>query len=117
MRPRVYISGPITKGERNINFWQACEAQSLLMRLGYAPLNPILSMLAPFAWQPEFTHDLWLAADLPWVAAADAVLRLPGESLGADMECDYARRKDIPVFDDIETLERWRDEIYATRVA
>jgi len=36
--------------------------------------------------------------DLPWLGAADAVLRLPGESLGAEIEVAEARQLGIPVF-------------------
>lgn len=97
-RPRIYLSGPISKGNRNFNFHQAVEAQRALMQLGFAVLNPMTSMLLPFAWQEEFPHDMWLECDLPWVEVADAVYRLRGESVGADRECDHAHACGVPVF-------------------
>jgi hypothetical protein len=46
----------------------------------------------------------WYGVDLPWVAAADALLRLPGDSVGADLEEVEARHRRIPVFYDVESL-------------
>lgn len=103
-RKRVYISGPITRGDRNWNVYQAFNAQRLLMRAGFAPLNPMASCCFPFAWEPDFPHELWMETDLPWVEVADAVLRLPGESQGADAECAFAREKGIPVYDSLAYL-------------
>ena len=45
-----------------------------------------------------------MAIELPWVAVADALLRLPGESVGADIEVGEARRLGIPVFAAIADL-------------
>ena len=42
--------------------------------------------------------------ELPWVAVADALLRLPGESLGADLEVARAEAIGIPVFATIADL-------------
>ena len=104
-RLRVYISGPITLGDRQHNFDQAAAAHARLMLAGFAVLNPMLTMRLPFGWDSEqFPHDLWLAGCLPWVSVADAVLRLPGESRGADLECAYAGLRGIPVFYDIVEL-------------
>jgi len=44
MRPRVYISGPITKGDRDANFQQAADVHRELMAAGFAVFNPMLSM-------------------------------------------------------------------------
>jgi hypothetical protein len=96
------VSGPITKGDRQHNFNQAADAQKALMAAGFAVLNPMLSMAMPGAF--DIPHEEWIANDLPWVTAADAVLRLPGESQGADIECDHARCHGIPVFCTIDGL-------------
>ena len=108
-RPKVYISGPITKGNRNWNYYQACEVERKLMLAGFAPLNPMRSMALPFAWQDDMPHDLWIEVDLPWVECSNAVLRLPGESKGADIECNHARDFGVPVFYELKDLEEWRD--------
>ena len=101
-RPLVYIACPITLGDRESNFRQACISQKLLMRHGLAVINPALTMKVPGAW--DIPHDAWMENALPQVARVDAVLRLPGESVGADLECAHARQHGIPVFVDEETL-------------
>ena len=103
---RVYVSGPITKGNRTINFAQACEAQRLLMETGdYAVWNPMLTMLHPD--EKNISWETWLAGDLKWIEVADLLIRLPGYSLGAEKECNHARELGIPVFEaaDVECLK------------
>jgi uncharacterized protein DUF4406 len=95
MRKRVYISGPITKGDRNENFSQAAKAQIELMLAGYTTYNPMLSM-ANYASE-DCDWETWLQCDEEWVAVSHLVLRLPGGSLGAERECDFARSRQIPV--------------------
>lgn len=102
LRPTTYLSGPITKGDRQHNFDQAADAQRRLMAAGFAVLNPMLTMLLPGAW--DIPHSTWIDNDLPWIAKAKAVLRLPGESVGADQEVAFARLKGISVYDDIDHL-------------
>ena len=87
-RPRVYLACPVTLGDREHNFRQASDMHLELMTNGFAVLNPALTMRLPWAW--DRPHAEWLECCLPWVAVADVVLRLPGESKGADMECDFA---------------------------
>jgi hypothetical protein len=103
MRQLVYIACPLTLGDRDLNFACACAAQRTLMREGYAPINPGLTVKLPGCW--EIPHATWVECSLPLVAAADAVLRLPGESVGADAEVAYAESHGIPVFYSIEELQ------------
>lgn len=94
-RQRVYLSGPITMGNRAHNYYQAAEAQRLLMQAGYAVLNPMLSMMHPDG--NNISWDDWIASDLPWVEVSDVVVRLPGESKGAEAEVTHAEKFGIPV--------------------
>ena len=100
---KVYLSGPISQGNRAENLRQADEAFMRLRELGYAVLNPMWSARMPGAF--DIPHARWIENDLAWVECADAVLRLPGESVGAEIECDHARRWGIPVYDSIADLE------------
>jgi hypothetical protein len=109
-RLKVYISGPISKGNRNDNFHRAAKVEEWLMLNGFAPLNPMRSMVMPHAWQENMPHSVWLECDLPWVAAADAVIRLAGESAGADMECEHAHQLNIPVLYGLEDFKSWAEE-------
>lgn len=109
-RPLVYIACPITAGNRNHNYHQAHEAERELMLRGFAPQNPAHTMVLPFAWEKDFTHELWLDCCYPLIERMDAIYRLPGFSVGADAELRHALRHDIPVFYDIPSLEKWRDD-------
>ncbi len=106
-RPLIYISGPISKGNRNLHLLQSLEAHRELMQCGFSVINPMLNMLAPFnssLGDAHLTHEDWMENDLPCVRVADAVLRLPGHSLGGDMECLYAERVGVPVYKTVEEL-------------
>ncbi|HEY1188318.1 MAG TPA: hypothetical protein VGE74_11710, partial [Gemmata sp.] len=96
---RVYIAGPITKGDLQHNINQASEAFERLALAGLAPFCPQWSAFAGPCSRPyhisqvvgfakpqpnKLTHADWLRVDLAWVRCASAVLRLPGESVGAD---------------------------------
>jgi hypothetical protein len=103
MRPRVYISGPLTSSDNvNENLARAMHAARALIDAGFAPFCPHLT----YHIDPgeEYPHDLWMAVELPWVAVAEAVLRLPGESSGADIEVQAAERLRIPQFNSIADL-------------
>ena len=110
-RLRVYISGPITAGNRNKNFAQAADAQKALMLAGFAPMNPMATMTLPFAWDADVPHHVWMECDFPWVEVAHAVLRLPGYSVGADAEVQHAMQHGIPVFFGLDQLAAWRESL------
>lgn len=111
---RIYISGPITKGDRTHNIQQATDAAYRLIEAGFAPFCPHLSCFYPFA--EELPHQTWIDVDLPWVAVSDAILLLPGESKGAEMECEFANANDIPVFTDLRDLIlHFQSEVASTR--
>lgn len=113
MRKRIYCSGPISKGDIHLNIEMARVAMKQLIRAGFAVLAPQLACYldgdVPKAGAGGFTHAEWLSNDLSWVAASDAVLRLPGESIGADMETKEAEYLAIPVFHSIEDLVSFFD--------
>lgn len=120
-RPRVYIAGPISRGDLAVNINRATDAFVRLAQAGVAPLCPHWSVYAKpvttfqgvvcceatVAGHPDLSHADWMGVDLPWVEVADAVLRLPGESAGAEMETAHARAHGIPVFDSVEAVVAW----------
>lgn len=105
-RTKAYLSGPITLGDRSENLCRFLQAHRILLDRGFAPLNPGLSMLIPWAW--DVPHKAWLEADLPWVEVADLVIRMPGLSTGADMEVGHAKKHGIPVLfiENLSDLEK-----------
>lgn len=104
-RLRVYVAGPIMRGDRAANIRRGIEAGEAVLQAGLLPFIPFLNE----AWHDLFpkTHDEWLSFDLPWLETCHAVLRLPGESKGADMEESHARLKGIPVFYELAKLVTW----------
>lgn len=96
-RLRVYIAGPLSgSGDREANVKNAIVAGKVCIQNGLAPLIPHLTHYV----DPDdsLTHQVWLAVDLPWVSVADALLRLPGQSKGADMEVERANEAGVPIF-------------------
>ena len=133
---RVYIAGPISKGNLAANVNQATEAFVRLAKAGLAPFCPHWSVYAKPCrpgldfhggadegmfvvmddrcectgtrnGNDEMTHADWMGIDLPWVSVAEAVLRLPGESTGADLEVKEAYARGIPVFHRTEDVIAW----------
>lgn len=121
MKKVVYISAPMKLGDRLHNISQADDAHAKLMQAGYSVINPVLNFYAGNAYTSphtgevlantdrkgefyQFTHADWLSCDKAQVAKCDAVLRLPGESVGADEETAFARQLRIPVFHSIDSL-------------
>lgn len=103
MRKRIYISGPLTSSGNVLeNIERAMNAARMLIDNGFAPFCPHLT----YHVDPGETipHSVWMEAELPWLTMAHAVLRLPGESVGADIETDQARKLGIPIFHSIKAL-------------
>jgi len=100
----VYIAGPYTKPDPCENTKNAVDAANRLLDV-CAPFIPHLShfwhTMAP---KP---YPLWLSLDLEYLARCDALLRLPGDSSGADGEVEFAEANGIPVFYDEDALRAW----------
>lgn len=108
MRMRVYVAGPITKGDLRENINKARAAGDQLLKAGFAPLVPHLTCYwagdTPEVLPSGTVQEDWYAIDLPWVAVSEAVVRIPGESTGADKEVALARSLGIPVYESVESL-------------
>ncbi len=94
---RVFISSPYTLGDTCANVRRQHDAFRALIDLGHAPFAPLLShyqqLIHPIGWES------WMSWCLQWVEQCQLVLRLPGESRGADIECVRARELFIPVLE------------------
>lgn len=97
----VYIAGPISSdplgGTRN-----AILAAAQLRAMGFGFICPHLSVLMEMVSPQGYAS--WMELDLELVGRADAVLRLPGESSGADDEVNHAYKIGIPVYRDLRQL-------------
>ena len=98
----VYIASAYTRGDQAENVKAQIDAADKLMNFGFAVYVPLLShfqhMIHPRPYQD------WIILDNIWVLKCDLVLRLHGESKGADAECQLARDNNIPVYYDTVLL-------------
>lgn len=107
----VYVAGPISRGDLRGNIRRACEAGLALMRARIPVLVPHLTCYmggpAPEVLPAGTTPADWYGMDAVLVGRCDALLRLPGESAGADLEADRMRRLGRPVFSRVEEVIAW----------
>lgn len=104
LKPRIYIAGPISIGNQFHNAANGIRAASAVFHLGAIPYCPHLTALWDFV-DPSMRHEDWMEICFAWIPQCDAVLRIPGESHGADRECEYARSLGIPVVDSMAAVE------------
>ena len=105
-RPRIYIAGPISKGDRDANVQAGITAGRDLLNAGFAPFIPHLShIIEPGALIGTPEYEQWLELDFSYISVCDALFRLPGESAGADREVAFAESIGIPVFTSLEALK------------
>lgn len=101
-RRKIYIASPYTIGDVAVNVKRSIDAANELIELGYAPYCPLLSHFQHMVHPQDY--DVWMDVGLTWLARCDAVLRLEGESKGADIEVDVAKDHNIPVYYSIKGL-------------
>ena len=105
---RVYVAGPYTANP------EACTTMAIavgdvLLKRGYAPFVPHLSHY----WD-EMIHnnyEAWMRLDFAWVRSADVLVRIPGESSGADREVELAQELGIPILFLSTSPARWNTDI------
>jgi len=97
---KVYIAGPYTKGDIAINVRNATEAANQILQAGHIPFLPHLTHF----WHILFPgpYEQWIRLDLEWLSCCDALIRLTGESRGADGEVCEAVRLGIPVYNSVD---------------
>ncbi len=112
MKPKVYIASPYTIGDVAVNVKNQMEMADKLMDLEFAPFVPLYSHFQHMA-HPRPYED-WIEIDLEWLKVCDCLLRLPGESKGADREVNEMLAMGKPVFYKIidlinyyENMELW----------
>lgn len=101
----VYIAAPYTHPDPVENTHQVILTADSLRDLGFVPFVPHLSLL----WHMVKPHEpaYWYAYDLEWLLQCDVLLRLPGDSWGADEEVKFAIAHDIPVVRSVDELLAW----------
>jgi len=105
---KVYIASPYTLGDVAVNVKRQIDAADELMNLGFVPFAPLYSHFQHMV-HPRPYQD-WIKIDLEWVKVVDCVLRLDGESTGADGEVDFATELGKPTFYNYKDLIKYYED-------
>jgi hypothetical protein len=100
---RAYVAGPYTRGDTAVNVREAVLAADRISACGWAVFIPHLTHFWHILCPHEY--EFWLAQDLTWLACCDCLVRLPGESPGADREVAFARERGLPVYEGLGAFE------------
>ena len=103
MLKKVYIASPYTIGNKERNVLRQIDVADKLMDLGFAPFWPLRSHYHHI--EHARPYEDWMQLDFTWVLSCNAVLRLDGESEGADHEVEIAIYYGLPVFYGLEELK------------
>ena len=104
MRPLVYVAGPYSDDPVG-NTRRAITAADQLLNAGIVPYVPHLSMFWDLLHPRPYAD--WLELDLEVVRRCDAVLRLSGNSPGADREVAFAESEWVPVLYSVDETIMW----------
>lgn len=104
---KVYIASPYTLGDIAVNVKNQMDIADQLIGAEYAPFVPLYSHFQHMA-HPRPYED-WVKLDNEWVTVCDCVLRLPGESKGADAEVQLALDNNMLIFYSIQQLRNYYD--------
>ena len=104
----VYISSPYSLGSQADNVRVQLDRAHRILDYGHVPYAPLLShFLHIYRARP---YADWLRMDTAIIPRCDVLLRLPGESKGADAEVDHAVSHAIHVCYGWQDLERWLEK-------
>jgi hypothetical protein len=101
---KVYVVGPYSKGNSVKNVENAIMIANQLADLGFAPYTPHFTHY----WHIKCprSYEFWSKLHNEFLQYCDAILRIPGESNGADEEIELANKLHIPVFYSVEELKK-----------
>ncbi len=106
---KVYIAGPFTIGDKKTNIDNAIDAADRVAAQEMLPFIPHLfdrwNDLIPH------TYDYWMQLDRAWLLNCDVLLRLPGDSPGADQEVSDALAYGLYVVHSYGELLELRDRL------
>ena len=98
----IYIASPYTKGDVVINVRRQIDTGDRILGMGHIPYVPNLTHFWHFV-SPK-AYEIWMDIDSEILKRCDAVLRLSGESKGADREVELAKSLGIPVYYSLEDI-------------
>ncbi len=88
MKKLIYIASPYTAGNQEENVLRQIKAANKIIDAGHIPIWPLSSHYLHLE-QPR-PYDDWLDIDIELLSSCDALVRLPGNSNGADIEVNAA---------------------------
>jgi hypothetical protein len=107
----IMVSGPYSAGEadaalRSERLSAMNEAALAVFRLGHIPIIGVNMALPVIQCEASAYAEVMMPLSLALAERCDAVLRLPGESDGADQEVDVIRAKGGRVFQSLDEIQR-----------
>lgn len=93
---RVYIAGPYTNGDQAVNVRKSIDMAEEVIKRGCAPIVPLYFHFQHMIY--PHPYEIWTNIDIELLGAADCLIRIPGESKGADYEVLAATERYKPVF-------------------
>lgn len=96
MKVKVYIAGPYSGGNVGENVRNAMLTADRIMDAGLIPYCPHLSHFQHILNPRPYSE--WMAICLEWISTCNCLLRLPGDSPGADAEVEYAKQCGLRVY-------------------
>lgn len=101
---KIYIAGPYTKPNPEWNTRFAIYTGDYVASLGHTVFIPHLTHYWHLVKPHEY--EFWMKQDFEWLKMCDALLRIPGESAGADREVQLAKELGMPVYYSIFAVPR-----------
>jgi len=97
---KVYIAAPYTQGAWEYNIRDVVNAAERVYQAGHYPFIPHTMTTLWALIEPKSKNE-WLEFDLYWLGQCDCLIRLSGDSEGADTEVGFAESNDITVYDSV----------------
>jgi hypothetical protein len=93
----VYVAGPYSKGDIDQNVANAIKVGDAIVDMGHTPYIPHLSHY----WHKQCPrpYEFWLEYDVVWMYKCDVLVRMSGDSSGADKEVALFRASGKPTID------------------
>jgi hypothetical protein len=92
----VYLACPYTKGNVIENVRRSMRLFEHVANYGLLPFNPLLSHFQNEAYERDY--QWWINYDLEILKRCSAIIRLSGESKGADLEVAFATIAEMPIY-------------------
>ena len=105
----IYIASPYTIGDTAVNVKLQIDTADKIIGMGMAPFAPLMSHFQHMH-HPRPYQD-WMKLDFHWIEKCDILLRLGGESKGADEEVEHATKLGIPVVYNLWELAQWYHDL------